>query len=245
MPSLSLPSFTIDIILSERGLAQTESLERVEFLSNKQIALSTSHSHRSERTLEAVDQVHDSVHGIGAALHALDQSSSHALKMLGDRMQDVASLSTEQSNTLEAILELLKQQLPTKPQDSSAKTAPPEATVASDDVEMDEDAHQHLDDDVQNALNRLSHLAQEKQKPLFSADAEAIIGDIGQIFFSSQSADHTEDQEIPVKGKKRRWRRDSFERESDEDDLQYTRAINQIKGLLMASDCVAVNDKGR
>ena len=232
-----------DIVISKRGSTHTHSLERVEELSNKQVALSTSNSDTLERAIAAVGQMRDRVQGIGAASQASDQRSSQALRMLGDRMEDIAALSTEQSNTLEAIFELLKQQFSAKSSEARGKTVPAEASEILEDVNMDASAHISSSgyDDLQDSLSRLRNLAQEKQKTVFSAEAEAIIQDLEQIFFPTLNA---EGVERPDKNNKGKRRKDSTESDSNSDELEYQREIRRIRGLLTASHCVAVNDKG-
>lgn len=190
----SLLSFITDIVLRKRGSTHTQSLERVEVLSNKQVALSASNSDTLERAIAAVGQMRDSVQGIGAASQASDQRSSQALRMLGDKMEDIASLSTEQSNTLEAIFELLKQQFSKKDQETSGETVPAEAAETSENVDMDANAHASSSgyDDIQESLSRLRHLAQEKQKTVFSAEADAIIQDLEHIFFPTLNVEKDE-----------------------------------------------------
>ena len=236
-------SFITDIVLSKRGSEHTHSLERVEELSNKQVALSTSNSDTLERTIAAVGQIRDSVQGIRAVSQASEQRLSQALRMLGDKMEDIASLSTEQLNTFEAIFELLKQQFSAKSQEASGETAPAEAVETSEDVDMDANAHANSSsyDDLQESLSRIRHLAQEKQKTVFSAEADAIIQDLEQIFFPTLNAQRNEGLDQNNKGKRRR---DSTESESNGDELEYQHDIKRIKGLLTASQCVAVNDKG-
>ncbi|KAK0509564.1 hypothetical protein JMJ35_007958 [Cladonia borealis] len=235
-------SLQIGIIEGKRGSEHTHSLERVEELSNKQVALSTSNSDTLERAIAAVGQMRDSVQGIGAASQASDQRSSQALRMLGDKMEDIASLSTEQSNTLEAIFELLKQQFSAKSQEASGETVAAEAVETSEDVDMDTNARANSSgyDDLQESLSRLRHLAQEKQNTVFSAEAEAIIQDFERIFFPPLNAERDERSNKDDKGKRRR---DSTESDSNGDELEYQHEIKRIKGLLTASHCVAVNDK--
>ena len=236
-------SFITDIVLSKRVSTHTHSLERVEELSNKQLALSTSNSDTLERAIAAVGQMRDSVQGIGAASQTSDQRSSQLLRMLGDKMEDIASLSTEQSNTLEAIFELLKQHFSARSSEARGKTVPAEAAETSEDVDMDANAHTSSSgyDDLKESLSRLRDLAQEKQKTVFSAEAEAIIQDLEQIFFPTLNAER---EKRPDKDNKGKRRRNSTESNSNSDELEYQHEIKRIKGLLTASHCVAVNDKG-
>ena len=160
-----------------------------------------------------------------------------------DKMEDIASLSTEQSNTLEANCELLKQQFSAKSQDTSGETVPAETTETSEDVDMDTNALASSSgyDVLQYSFSRLRHLAQEKQKTVFFAEADTIIQDLEQKFFPTLNAERDERSDKNDKGKRRR---DSTESDSNGDELEYQHEIKRIKGLLTASHCVAVNDKG-
>ena len=108
-----------------------------------------------------------------------------------------------------------------------------------DEVEAESKTHEATDDDgLQDILNRLSHLAQEKETTLFSDEAESIIRDIEQILAISLKA-----KESTRRVSKRR--RESYEDNSNEDrDLQYQREVKRIKGHLTPSLCVGVNEKG-
>lgn len=212
-------------------------------LSNKQVVLTNSNSEKLEQTIGAVGQIRDKLDGIREAFEASDQRSSQALTRLGDKMEDIPSLSPEQSNTLEAIFELLKQQFSANNQGTSGATVSAEAAEPSDDTDMDANAHKNPSgyDDLQASLSRLRRLAQEKQKTVFSAEADAIIHDIEQIFFTQLNAERDERSSEDKKGKRRR---DSTESNSESDELEYQHEIKRIKGLLTTSYCVAVNDKG-
>ena len=154
-----------------------------------------------------------------------------------------ACLSAEQSNKLNTILELLKERLPAKPEQMGADAVDSEATHFSDDVEMDKNTHEISDSDrgLQVALDRLCQYANENEKMVFSAEADAIIRDIENIFSLYSNVEvkekHTENQ----KGKRRG---ESSESGSDDDDLQYQHEVKRMKGLLIASNGVAINHKG-
>ena len=137
----------------------------------------------------------------------------------------------------------MKQQFSAKSQETSGETVPAEATETSKDVDMDSNTHASSSgyDDLRDSLGRLRHLAQEKQKTVFSAEADAIIQDLEQIFFPTLNAERDERSDKNNKGKRRR---ESNESDSNGDELEYQHEIKRIKGLLTASHCVAVNDKG-
>ena len=243
MPSGFLNDFIADIVLRKRGSTHTHSLERVEVLSNQQVVLTDSNSDKLEQTIGAVGQIRDKLDGIREAFEASDQRSSQALARLGDKLEDIPSLSPEQSNTLEAIFELLKQQFSANSQGTSGETVSAEATEPSDDTGMNTNAHTNPSDydDLQASLSRLRQFAQEKQKTMFSAEADAIIHDIEQIFFTPLNEERDERSSKDNKGKRRR---DSIESNSESEELEYQHEIKRIKGLLTTSHCVAVNDKG-
>ena len=242
-PQDSLLSFIADIVLRKRGSTHTHNLERVEVLSNQQVVLTNSNSDKLEQTMGAVGQIRDKLDGIREAFEASDQRSSQALTGLSDRMKNITSLSPEQSNTLEAIFELLKQQFSANNQGTSGATVSAEATEPSNDTAMAANAHTHPSgyDGLQASLSRLRQLAQQKQKTVFSAEADAIIHDIEQIFFTPLNEERDERSSRDNKGKRRR---DSIESNSKGDELEYQHEIKRIKGLLTTSHCVAVNDKG-
>lgn len=236
-------SIIADFVFRKRGSTLTDSVERVEVLSNKQVALTTSNSDKLEQTNGVVCQIRDSVQGIREVSQASDLRSSQALRTFGDQMKDIASLSAEQSITLDAIFELLKQQFSARNQGTSGATVPAEAAEPSDETDTEANAHANSSDydDLQASLSRLRHLAQEKQTTVFSAEADAIIHDIEQIFFTPLNAGRDERSSKVNKGKRRR---DSIESNSESDELEYQHEIKRIKGLLTASHCVAVNEKG-
>ena len=242
-PQDSLLSFIADIVLRKRGSTHTHNLERVEVLSNQQVVLTNSNSDKLEQTIGAVGQIRDKLDGIREAFEASDQRSSQALTGLGDRMKNITSLSPEQSNTLEAIFELFKQQFSANNRGRSGATVPTEAAEPSNDTDMDANAHTNSNgfDDLQASLSRLRRLAQEKQKTVFSAEADAIIHDIEHIFFTPLNAERHERLREDKKGKRRR---DSTDSDSGSEELEYQHEIKRIKGLLTTSHCVAVNDKG-
>ena len=242
-PQDSLLSFIADIVLRKRGSTHTHNLERVEVLSNQQVVLTNSNSDKLEQTIGAVGQIRDKLDGIREAFEASDQRSSQALTRLADKMEDIPSLSPEQSTTLEAIFELFKQQFSVNNQGISGHTVPTEAAEPCDDADMDANAHANSSvyDDLQASLSRLRHLAQEKQKTVFSTEADAIIHDIEQIFFPTLDGERHERSREDKKGKRRR---DSTDSNSESEELEYQHEIKRIKGLLTTSHCVAVNDKG-
>lgn len=225
------------------------SLERVEALSQTQIVLSTKSSNTLESTKTAVDQLNDNVRALETTANTSQQDACLALEQLSNKMQHLSGLPTAQSElsaTCNAILELLKQQLPAKPQISAAKTlqdeaVPPRAAETFEEMELEGKSHDSSDDDddLLCALDRLRQLAKENEKTMFSEEAEAIIHDVQHI------SDLLFEAEEDGSRKERKGKRPRKSYESDmDDDLLYQQEVKRIKGLLAVSHCISINEKG-
>ena len=227
------------------------SLERVEALSSTQAVLGEKTSSTLERTNTTVNQVNDSVQALELTANTSHKSTSLALEQLNDKMQHLAGLSTGQSETLNAtcnaILELLKQQLPVRSQQSAEalrhETIPFGAAESSRETDMGGRAQDDVGDDerLQHAIDRLCHLTKEKEKTVFSAEAQTIIHDVQDIFELLFEADEKE----RVEDRKRKRLRETYESDmTDDDHLLYQHEFKRIRGLLSASHCIAINEKG-
>lgn len=222
------------------------SLERVEALSHTQIALSTKSSSTLESTKIAVDQVDNNIQALGTTANASHQDTCLALEQLGNKVQQLSGLSTTQSENLGAIYELLKQQLSAKHQQPVGKASRHEAVspgVAETFEEMNLDGKEHDssddDDGLLRALGRLCQFAKEKEKTVFSEDAETIINDVQHI--CDLLIEAVEDRSVKeMKGKRLR---SSYESDKD-NNLLYRQEAKRIKGLLTASHCISINEKG-
>ena len=212
-------------------------------LSNRQVALNATNSDKLERTRAAMDQVCDSIQDLGAMSQVSNHSTCQALKEIGDKAGDLFGSSTEQSKTLNAIFELLKQQTPVKSQQTSAEAVSHEATEIDDDVEMEGRSHESLDDDgLQDAINRLRYLAKEEKKTIISDEAIAMIRDVNKIFALPLKAEG-DGKSVKHRGNKR-GRESNANYPKHDRDLEYRHEVNRIKGLLTTSHCVAINEKG-
>ena len=247
-PGNTITRIYTDLSLRKRGPSQTVTLERVEALSNTQAVLSEKTSSTLESPNTTVNQVNDAVQALEMTATTSHQSTSLALEQLNDKMQYLSGLSTGQSETLNAtcnaILELLKQQLPVRSQQSAessrSEAIPSGAAESSRETELEGRAQDDVGDDerLQHAIDRLCHLTKEKEKTVFSAEAETIIHDVQQIFELLLEADqeqYVEDR----KGKRPR------ENDTMDDQLLYQHEVKRIKGFLSASHCIAINDKGQ
>lgn len=188
-----------------------------------------------------VDQIHDSVKNIRSTSQTSSQSTRQALEEMGDKIQNLDGLSSEQSATLNSILELLKQQFPTKSPNAAARSTSYQTMKTSDDMEMKDIEYNALDDDsLQDALNRLCRFAKVKERTIFSDEADSVIVDIEQMLtflLRSEGGDQSTSNGS-------RKRKVPCESESDTDrNLQYQHEVKRFKGLLNSSHCIAINEK--
>lgn len=189
-----------------------------------------------------VDQIHDSVKNIRSTSQASSQSTRQALEEMCDKIQNLDGLSSEQSATLNSIFELLKQQFPTKSPNTVARSTSHQTMDTSDDIEIKKIEYNALDDDsLQDALNRLCRFAKEKERTIFSDEADSLIADIEQMLTFLLRSEGG-DQSLSNGSKKRKV---PCESESDTDrNLQYQHEVKRFKGLLNTSHCIAINEKG-
>lgn len=228
------------------------SLERVEALSNTQLVLSTKNASTLETTGAVVNQVCDSIQALGTIANASHQSTSVSMEQLSNKVEHLAGLSIGQSETLNAtcnaILELLKQQLPSNPQHSATKAFQHEAIspgvmYISEEAETAEKTHINSGENhgLQYALDRLCHFANHKEKTAFSEEAETIIRNLQHIFKLLLKA---EEEDCAEERKGKRYR-ESYERDSTDDSRLYQSEVKRIKRLLGASHCVSINETGQ
>lgn len=234
-------SLNLDIMFRKALSSHTKSLERVEMLSNEQVALNATNSNTIERTRVGLDQIGGSIEDIKTASQASSQSMRHALEMVGEKMQDLAGSSTEQSNTLNTILELLQQHFPLKSQQKIAEDSLYDSTQTFDEVDTKK-VHEVSDADfLQDALDRLCLLAKEKERTVFSTEANSIICDIKKILIFLSKA---EEGDGSSGSRSRKRKMSQMDDRRDEQDAQYQHVIKRVKGLLSASHCVAVHEQG-
>ena len=226
------------------------SLDKIEALSRTHLIQSTKNTSTLERTDTVMNQVSDSIQALGTTANASHQSTMQSLEQLSDKMQDLSGLSTGQSETINAtcnaILELLKQQLPVKPLQSAAKafqheSISPKRMNYSQEVEPEGKAHINSGDDhdLQNALDRLCHFAKQKEKTAFSEEAEIVIRNLQLILKFLLLAEEEERGE----GRKSMTYEETSERDITHDNILYQDEVKQIKRMLGASHCVSINEK--
>ena len=157
-------------------------------------------------------------------------------------------MSTRQSETLEEILGLLKQHIPTSPSQpnnnaSSHKIGLPSVAEDVEGAEVDGKMYDCPSDDngLQNALGRLCHLEKEKDRTLFCEEAEKILQDVQCVY------DVLVEPEVEEYVKDRKGKRASESSESDatQNELVCQREFKRLKGLMSGLESIAVNKKGK
>ena len=219
------------------------SLERIEALSNRLIALDTSNSSNLGTMVTAMN---DNVKNVEATLEISNRGTCQLLNQLGDKMQDLSGLSTQQSHILntifDAILDLQKQRVSEKSRHSVGDTSWTASTESHQDIHWIRETRQTFDkdeDSIRECLDRLCQLAEETEKTMYSEDTETIIDDLQRLFDLSSKAEHQS-----TKDRKGKRRRESSENITDDEVLQHQREVKRMKSLLTTSQCIALNGKG-
>ena len=188
----------------------------------------------------------DSFRGLKATLEASNSDTHQLLEHLGDKVQDLSGLSSEQSETLiitcNAILNLLKQHVFDKPHCCVTDPSESASTKGHQGIYGDGEIYKILDedeDDIRECLDRLCQLAKETEKTVVSEDAETIINDLQRLFDLLSMAEMQS-----AKDSKGKRRRESFESKTDDEVLQQRRGVKRMKSLLTSSQCIALNGKG-
>ena len=177
----------------------------------------------------------------------LIQNSHQAVDCLGVRLNDLASMSQGQNETLLEKFEHMQSQIEElKALHSQAPTADSSTVKISEQLGEEEQisnlADKHRIMELSEGIKRLCSLASEPRKIAFSPEAQRIISDIEKILtFISESSKFTEADE-------------SRERNSDQIvDLEFSEAsrksqlrldIGKMRGLLESSERVSVNQPG-
>lgn len=168
------------------------------------------------------------------------------MQAIGDKVLNVANMSTEQSTTLvsrmDSILELLQRLTPAEiSQPREAETKAHEAVESSAVQEIDEQIAEPSNDCLEDALDRLSSLVKEKEQTFSSSEAESIIEDVEKILVYLQKAEKR--SKDPNSWKKRKKACDEIHA-SDDEDVQYQHDVKRMKRILSASDRIALREKG-
>ena len=171
---------------------------------------------------------------------------TNAIDAVGEKVLNAANISAEQCATLntrmESILELWQRlELSEISQQREAKTAPREAVLDLDDGETDLRLPRPSDNCLEEALDRLSELVNEKEQTVSSIEAESIIEDVDKILAHFLKAEENHKLHDDRKGKKRAYDEVG---DSDFQDAQCIHDLKRMKRILNASDRIALKDKG-
>ena len=230
-------------IVSRKAIySQTERLKRLEVSSTQHATLSTTTSSTVNGTKAGVDQIHNIVEGIRATSQASNHSTRKTLDEMSERMQSLEGLTSDQSSTLTSILELLKLHVVNRPPQNVTESSLNRPTTPSDDSDTDRMAAQKSGEDaLEDAIERLCELVNEKDKVLFSTEADSLICDIEKLLiFLSENIDCC--KTVQTTGKRKGMSDDT--NSDGEQDLHYKREFKRMKSLLTSSGCVAINGKG-
>ena len=176
---------------------------------------------------------------------ASTQNLSTAMQTIGDRVLNVANMSAEQSTVLgtrmDWIIELLQRQILSEtPQLRKAESEADEIIESSSEQETNKQILGPSNSCLEDALDRLSKLLKEKERTLFSPEAESIIEDMERILVYLLGAEeHYKAHDI-------RKKRIIFGEghDGEDQDVKYQRAIKRTKRILGASDRVGLKEKG-
>ena len=214
-------------------------LDRIEALSNEQIA-----SHASDSSI--LGATNENVKSLEAMVEASNSSTRQVLEQRGDKVQDLSGLSSEQSETLNstcnAILHLLKQHVSDKPYLSVENDSRKASTMSHHDKDILGETCDPLDKDegrMQECLDRLCQLAEETEKSMYSEDAETIIDDLQALLDTLSKA-----EEQSAKDRNGKRRRKSYEDDNGDEILRHQREFKRMRSLLTSSQCIALNGKG-
>lgn len=211
-------------------------------MSTEQATLSTTHTTILENTKTGVDQISRRLGDLQTASQTSTHGLSNAMDAVGDKLLNVANMSTEQSTRMDSILELMKRlALSDIFQQHEAKTGPREAVLSSNGQETDPQTLGPSNNDLEEALNRLLNLVKEKEQILSSVEAESIIQDVGKILvYLLNAEEHHMHHDLQTKRRRIYDEGDA----SDVRDLQYEHDVKEMKRILNGSDRIALKEKG-
>ena len=167
-----------------------------------------------------------------------------ALDKATDQLDSVGSMSSKQSEMLHFALGLLQQLVLSSSHGKAVGGIEQSQQTMPDDVDMDGDQFQATDDDgLQDALDRLCRTAKDKERTVFSAEAEELIEDIELILTSLMDAEASTTFPKDEKGKRKRGSLDDDIQVDAEPNMQNLRDVKRVKGLLSAAHCFGLNSK--
>ena len=152
-------------------------------------------------------------------------------------------MSSEQSETLNSVLGLLQQLVSSSSHGKALGSIEQSQQTMPEDVDMEENPSPVTEDDgLQDALDRLCQTANDKERTVFSAEADALIEDIELILTSLMDAEASTTYPKDKKGKRKRSFEDD-EKVVAEPSMRNMRDVKRVKGLLSAAHCFGLNSK--
>ena len=172
----------------------------------------------------------------------LESAMRQHVSSFANQMQSCPNASSQQLETLTAMIGQLQDQV--KHLAAGGRHARvQEVSEDTVDVDMDEDSNQNtLGEDIESldaSLGRLFSLASDRRSTVFSLEAQGIIDDIEQLL-QLVTKDNCQRS-----GKSLRRRRiDEVDDASDQEEIEHQHRVKRIRGVLTASQCLALNSPG-
>lgn len=222
--------------LRKRGCAQNKSLDRIEDVSNRYL---TQHASDTGTLKNATTTTNDKLQHIGTTLQASNLGTQQLLEQVSDKVQNLSGMSSGQSETLNAILNLLRTQVTEKPSSSVEEMSRKFDAMEEHKVEVgrEREVLDGEEDGIMECLGRLCQLATETNETIFSEDAEAIIRDL-ECLLDSLSKVEDVSNEAQHRGKRKRQ-----EGHSDDAASQHGNDLKRMKSFLTSSQSIALNGR--
>ena len=197
----------------------------------------------AERATELMDHINSGIKAIEESSREASLRLDSTMEKLTDQMKSMASNystgSTQHSATLDNVLGLITKRVTENPHAQREEGQCSIQAQLSKCTERDDDTQDAPSDDaeLQDALTRLCQLAEEEDQMMMSIEAEILIAAIESIFFTPSKAHKSKRDPLHISKKRIRPN-------LDDEDVQFGREMKRVKGLLTASQAVAVNRKG-
>ncbi|KAL8794401.1 MAG: hypothetical protein Q9195_002988 [Heterodermia aff. obscurata] len=175
-------SLQLSVLEGKAIVLQTERLQRLEVSTIQHVAVSTATSETVSRTKAGVDQIHEIAEDLRTTSQAWNHGTRKALDEMSERMQGLAGLTADQASKLSLILELLKQQVVDRSPQKGSESSLHRLTSPSDDSSTETMPPPNPNEDfLEVAIDRLCGFVDEKDKVLYSAEADSLIYDIEKL----------------------------------------------------------------
>ncbi|KAG8526650.1 uncharacterized protein KY384_008079 [Bacidia gigantensis] len=234
-------SLQLDIIAGRSNSAQTAQLVRMEHLADEQLAQQTTHFETTNRAMRAANGLHQNLARSVASARTSNHETVCAVNNLSDKIGNLSfsegQLDILKSHIGSAVQQSIRQ---SETRDANVDTCRGTQTDPQPDSRASFEALR-ASEDVQSALHRLGSLASEKEKTVFSTEAEDLLQDVKSIFFPPETLRLAKLSE-PHAG----FKRSASPCDSDgkrETDGEFQRHAKRMKRHLGLSGNAAINDK--